>query len=221
MTNLHFFIYTQKPYACQIPGCIKRYTDPSSLRKHVKNHSVKDQLIARRKSTSTAPQSSKSTSTTSTSSVSTASKRRYSESSSIISNQEVSSISTPTPSNDSFMLDDVFNDIIDTKVTNANSCIDQRCTMDFNEMSNCIVTIQNDQSVNSTEGMAAMTTTTNDLKSNNCGNQDGYQFGDNLDFGDDEYISFECVRKILGDQNLEYIDSALQSQFDIDYLNVM
>lgn len=31
----------QKPYACQIPGCTKRYTDPSSLRKHVKAHSAK------------------------------------------------------------------------------------------------------------------------------------------------------------------------------------
>ena len=27
---------SQKPYACKAPGCIKRYTDPSSLRKHVK-----------------------------------------------------------------------------------------------------------------------------------------------------------------------------------------
>uniref|UniRef100_S4RE04 C2H2-type domain-containing protein n=1 Tax=Petromyzon marinus TaxID=7757 RepID=S4RE04_PETMA len=25
-----------KPYVCQVPGCSKRYTDPSSLRKHVK-----------------------------------------------------------------------------------------------------------------------------------------------------------------------------------------
>ncbi|KAG7220873.1 hypothetical protein INR49_031325 [Caranx melampygus] len=32
---------SQKPYACQIPGCTKRYTDPSSLRKHVKAHSAK------------------------------------------------------------------------------------------------------------------------------------------------------------------------------------
>lgn len=28
----------QKPYACQVAGCRKRYTDPSSLRKHIKNH---------------------------------------------------------------------------------------------------------------------------------------------------------------------------------------
>ena len=27
---------SQKPYACKAPGCTKRYTDPSSLRKHVK-----------------------------------------------------------------------------------------------------------------------------------------------------------------------------------------
>jgi uncharacterized Zn-finger protein len=28
--------FFQKPYACKAPGCSKRYTDPSSLRKHVK-----------------------------------------------------------------------------------------------------------------------------------------------------------------------------------------
>lgn len=30
------FALLQKPYVCKIPGCTKRYTDPSSLRKHVK-----------------------------------------------------------------------------------------------------------------------------------------------------------------------------------------
>lgn len=29
-------MFPQKPYVCKIPGCTKRYTDPSSLRKHVK-----------------------------------------------------------------------------------------------------------------------------------------------------------------------------------------
>lgn len=28
----------QRPYACGAVGCGKRYTDPSSLRKHVKTH---------------------------------------------------------------------------------------------------------------------------------------------------------------------------------------
>lgn len=31
-----FILCVQKPYACKAPGCTKRYTDPSSLRKHVK-----------------------------------------------------------------------------------------------------------------------------------------------------------------------------------------
>lgn len=30
------YLSLQKPYVCKIPGCTKRYTDPSSLRKHVK-----------------------------------------------------------------------------------------------------------------------------------------------------------------------------------------
>uniref|UniRef100_A0ACB8F3S6 Uncharacterized protein n=1 Tax=Sphaerodactylus townsendi TaxID=933632 RepID=A0ACB8F3S6_9SAUR len=38
----------EKPYACQIPGCSKRYTDPSSLRKHVKAHSAKEQQVRKK-----------------------------------------------------------------------------------------------------------------------------------------------------------------------------
>lgn len=38
----------QKPYACQIAGCSKRYTDPSSLRKHVKAHSAKEQQVRKK-----------------------------------------------------------------------------------------------------------------------------------------------------------------------------
>lgn len=33
---LTLIVLWQKPYVCKIPGCTKRYTDPSSLRKHVK-----------------------------------------------------------------------------------------------------------------------------------------------------------------------------------------
>lgn len=46
MTGVVFSL--QKPYACQIPGCTKRYTDPSSLRKHVKIHSAKEQQVRRK-----------------------------------------------------------------------------------------------------------------------------------------------------------------------------
>lgn len=38
-----YFSLSQKPYACQIEGCNKRYTDPSSLRKHIKNHTSPSQ----------------------------------------------------------------------------------------------------------------------------------------------------------------------------------
>ncbi|XP_021562792.1 zinc finger protein GLIS1 [Carlito syrichta] len=46
----------QKPYACQIPGCSKRYTDPSSLRKHVKAHSAKEQQVRRKLHTGPDPE---------------------------------------------------------------------------------------------------------------------------------------------------------------------
>ena len=38
----------QKPYRCEVVGCTKRYTDPSSLRKHVKSHTAEEQLQYRR-----------------------------------------------------------------------------------------------------------------------------------------------------------------------------
>ena len=44
----HSPLMLQKPYACQIPGCSKRYTDPSSLRKHVKAHSAKEQQVRKK-----------------------------------------------------------------------------------------------------------------------------------------------------------------------------
>lgn len=34
--KIFHMLFIQKPYVCKIPGCTKRYTDPSSLRKHVK-----------------------------------------------------------------------------------------------------------------------------------------------------------------------------------------
>lgn len=36
MSNATCCLPLQKPYVCKAPGCTKRYTDPSSLRKHVK-----------------------------------------------------------------------------------------------------------------------------------------------------------------------------------------
>lgn len=48
LTYPSFPLMLQKPYACQIPGCSKRYTDPSSLRKHVKAHSAKEQQVRKK-----------------------------------------------------------------------------------------------------------------------------------------------------------------------------
>ena len=42
------FRFFQKPYACKAPGCTKRYTDPSSLRKHVKTVHGHDFYTAKR-----------------------------------------------------------------------------------------------------------------------------------------------------------------------------
>lgn len=42
----------QKPYACQIKNCNKKYTDPSSLRKHVKNHTPEEQMQLKTKNAS-------------------------------------------------------------------------------------------------------------------------------------------------------------------------
>lgn len=41
-------VIVQKPYTCQVPGCAKRYTDPSSLRKHVKSHSTKERQLRKK-----------------------------------------------------------------------------------------------------------------------------------------------------------------------------
>jgi len=38
-----------KPYRCEVFGCQKKYTDPSSLRKHVKNHTKEEQEQVKQK----------------------------------------------------------------------------------------------------------------------------------------------------------------------------
>lgn len=48
IASFHISVVVQKPYACQVPGCAKRYTDPSSLRKHVKSHSSKERQLRKK-----------------------------------------------------------------------------------------------------------------------------------------------------------------------------
>lgn len=45
---LSSFSIQQKPYVCKLPGCTKRYTDPSSLRKHVKTVHGPDAHVTKR-----------------------------------------------------------------------------------------------------------------------------------------------------------------------------
>lgn len=192
-SNLKYSIF-QKPYACQIIGCTKRYTDPSSLRKHVKNHNARDQTQSRRKS-------SRDCSTLTLMNLPLTSKqRRYSESSVCTYSSETP---TPTPtstSQNNFVFDDVFNEENQQDAVGSENEIIN--TMNFNEMSDCIVTIQNNHSEESEQQQ--------EFKLNSVIDNDEEVHGD-------EFVSFECVKKLLGEQNMDYIESAIQSQIGIDY----
>lgn len=50
-------VFWQKPYVCKIPGCTKRYTDPSSLRKHVKTVHGPDAHVTKKHRGDTVPTS--------------------------------------------------------------------------------------------------------------------------------------------------------------------
>ncbi|KAH8312632.1 hypothetical protein KR044_011824 [Drosophila immigrans] len=160
--------YDTKPYACQLPGCTKRYTDPSSLRKHVKNHG-----IMRRKSASGAATA------TTTCHKKTAKTRRHSESALMNQKgqpqgqgQSVAGEQRPQRSNScseaALLMQSGGHDeeMLVQRLTgngNRNACsMDNVATnnnsMKFNELSNCIVIIE--QSPNDVAAAAAATTAT-------------------------------------------------------------
>ncbi|KAM8707073.1 hypothetical protein ACLKA7_011215 [Drosophila subpalustris] len=164
--------YDTKPYACQLPGCTKRYTDPSSLRKHVKNHG-----IMRRKSASSA------TAAATCNNKRTAKTRRHSESALSVKNQgpvasgAAAGEQRPQRSNSCseaalLMQNRVHGDDDEamavqrlTGIGNRNACSNMDSSIDnvatnnnsikFNELSNCIVIIEQSQN-----DMAATTATT-------------------------------------------------------------
>lgn len=143
----------QRPYACQIAGCEKRYTDPSSLRKHVKNHDVK----GRRKSHKE----------TSGKKMSPGSKklRRFSESSVVsATSHELAAPSTPLTAASRFDLDDVFDDPLPLSTCEK----DSSNAMNFDEMSNCLITLMDHSSINGDNVVSSL---------GNIGN--GYKHGDN------------------------------------------
>uniref|UniRef100_A0A1A9ZZR4 C2H2-type domain-containing protein n=1 Tax=Glossina pallidipes TaxID=7398 RepID=A0A1A9ZZR4_GLOPL len=180
-----------KPYACQVPGCTKRYTDPSSLRKHVKNHTLRNangQLIRRKSSSNVAKKTVDPNNATKT--------RRHSESS-IVQGQTAMNINDLTrklkqntykprsnscsettnfPSsavllNNTYENEQKLLNVLTDSQTNTNktkalsSALPalslppspagvvsiNRNSMNFNELSNCIVTIEHKQYQNCNE----------------------------------------------------------------------
>lgn len=158
--------FKQRPYACQLPGCTKRYTDPSSLRKHVKNHDHK----GRRKShkDSSGNKSSKRSSTV---------RRTCSESSALTCATTPSTPLTPHLNShqpqQKFDFDDVFEDDQQTSKNNA---------MNFDEMSNCLITLMDHPSLNeisSTNDSSCM----DNSSFKYCENYDNLNYVEQNDFG--------------------------------------
>jgi hypothetical protein len=131
--NLTWNFAPQKPYACQIEGCCKRYTDPSSLRKHVKNHSLVLNGQGRRKS-------HKDSSTHKPNKSEPKSKRRHSESavSTIVEVEKSSSIEPLTPNILPYHDTNIFNfdddDVFEDPSTTT--------SMNFNDMTDCLTHLQ-------------------------------------------------------------------------------
>lgn len=263
-------------------GCTKRYTDPSSLRKHVKNHNPRNKMQSRRKShkddanTSTHcihnNENSRHLTPLHLPETIVGKQRCYSESSAYPYASDATLL-TPTPNtavtshSNHFTFEDVFNEIVEhedgnnTSPTNtvtdvaavvvANAATNENeimNTMNFNEMSDCIVTIQNahqrqphssqhQQHPNSYQHEELHQTQqrqqpnyqhqhaheqykfSNALGSNTSSATSTIDSGGGL-CGSDEFVSFECVQKILGEQNMDFIDSSIQNQIEIDYFEV-
>lgn len=158
------FFVKQRPYACIRPGCTKRYTDPSSLRKHVKNHDLKGRRKSHKETSAGRKQSIESKK----------SRRRFSESSILSSTSyELPTPSTPiTPSNQStkFVFDDVFDDpeqnrqqpLNDNSVTKSSNN-----AMNFDEMSNCLIKLMDHSTINSDNAVSSQESIGNGYKHDN------------------------------------------------------
>lgn len=203
----------------------------------MKNHNSRDQTHLRRKSYKDAPTPSNSLTIEYNNGVRPnfvpEKHRRYSESSTCTYLSEAPML-TPTLSPDksnNFLFNDVFNEIAEIQDANAvaaavvheNEIIN---TMNFNEMSDCIVTIENNHNQESEQQHQQHIQNQQKqhllhhqhFKLNSFVNNANTVVGDEIvedinGGGDEEFVSFECVKKLLGEQNLDYIDSAIQSQF--------
>ncbi|KAH8313252.1 hypothetical protein KR067_003036 [Drosophila pandora] len=166
--------YDTKPYACQLPGCTKRYTDPSSLRKHVKNHALRNangQLMRRKSAGGSGSGNGNSSingsvsgsgSTSSGSGRKSAKTRRHSESA-------VGGVTTMAGAKPTSVTGDQHRQQRSNSCSEALLRIDRNdCSriatggvaannnsMNFNELSNCIVIIEHNQNGAATSATTA------------------------------------------------------------------
>ncbi|GAB0098995.1 zinc finger protein GLIS1-like [Sergentomyia squamirostris] len=114
-------------------------------------------------------------------------KTRRRHSESSIYNVEPETLTILTVQDDNFVFEDVFTDIIEEK--EVPSC------MDFNELSNCISKIQTDHPARS---------------------QDVVEILENGNY-DDEFVSFEYVKKLLGDPINYDLPNPENTSLELDY----
>lgn len=170
-----------------MPGCTKRYTDPSSLRKHVKNHSVtrnkrkprKDELLLLPMSQNSA----------------------LSNFDDINFDLETHNHYVPQETH-SFITTTAFNNSIDHNDLNKlSSSVYNKNAMNLMEISKCILGMENEDQNYS---FNLEKTTANKLST--CDTDDG-----------DEFVSIENIKKYLGERNMDYIDVTLQNHLNTDY----
>lgn len=210
-----------------MPGCSKRYTDPSSLRKHVKNHSVRDTHHQHTAAHSSVVRRRNARAQLSLELGGGGGKaRRFSDSSASLYAPDEAAAATPlaTPctaftttaeaqAHTHFSFADCFGELAAgeetssdsnnaTAATTTTTAEVQNGSMSFHALSDCIVTIQNGEAEVQLQQQ---------------------QQQEHVGVGVDEYVSFECVKKLLLDEqtSMDYnIDQTMQSApFDIDYFN--
>ena len=194
----------QKPYACQLQGCTKRYTDPSSLRKHVKNHGL------RQKATHTRRRSHKETGSNTTSRAAARGKKRCHSESSVKSHVELLSIPETVASadeddnnyydlmyNETFEDDEVFTgnstEMNTTQMTQDNNA----STINMNELTCCLDKIQNsDTSFDEVDyaNLFASMDAANDVEIID-------KLINSNDFEQNEFVPFEYVKKLMDDDS--------------------
>lgn len=185
-------------------GCTKKYTDPSSLRKHVKNHAVKDQMQPKKK----ARESHAASNRTEVNNLSMKSKITAPTPNYVYNNLTTPIETKPlSPESNTFLFDDIFDDIKKDNVASRVEDDSVNNTMNLQEMSKCIITLDDDNSF-----MYNFESTVD--KDSLCSDFNDINFDQN-----DEYVSIECIKKILGEQNVDFIGSTLQTHLTEEYFN--